>query len=153
MTPYDRGFFTKCAQAGLSAEDAAALKAFLAQQKEDQQRRETQHEQLKKNNRSERRTNGILGGVGLGGIGGAALGGLAGGKWGALAGGLGGAVGGGFLGNWLGNRRADKMEQRERDTGVSLQDQLAEARQKALAWQLLETRMHQGMMHRDLRRR
>jgi outer membrane lipoprotein SlyB len=146
MTPYERGFLTKCAQAGLSEQDTAALKAFIAEQQENKKRREAQNKALRAQNRSERRFSGMLGGGVLGGLGGAALGALAGGRLGFVAGGIGGALGGGYLGKRLGNRLADKMEKTEDTTGVSIQDQLAAIRQRQMMWQLAENRMHQSQL-------
>jgi len=146
MTPYERGFLTKCAQAGLSEQDTAALKAFLAEQQENKKRREAQNKALRAQNRSEQRLSGMIGGGMLGGLGGAALGALAGGKLGFVAGGVGGALGGGYLGKRLGNRMADKMEKAEDTTGVSIQDQLAAIRQRQMMWQLVENRMHQSQL-------
>lgn len=131
MTPYEQGFVEKPAQSGVTYEEAQALKDFIKEHREEKAKRESQKKNMREKNREDRVFNSRLGFTALlgllGAAGGGYLGGYLGGNPGAFAGIAAGGLGGGALGNWIGGRvgnaRADRMEQEEDRTGVSVFDQ------------------------------
>ena len=131
MTPYEQGFVEKLAQAGVTSEEAQALKDFLKEHREEKAKRESQKKNMREKNREDRVFNSKLAFTALLGLlgaqGGGHLGGYLGGNPGALAGIVAGGLGGGALGNWIGGRvgnaKADAMEEEEDRTGVSVFDQ------------------------------
>ena len=124
-------FMKKMAQAGLSDEDQKALMEFVKAQKADAAKKAVQKKMMRAQNRADRVFNAKTALTIMLGLGGGMLGGEIGKRFGGpgwgVAGGLGGAVAGGIggnlLGRWVGNRSADRMEEEEDRTGVSVFDQ------------------------------
>ena len=119
------------AQAGMSEDTQKAVLEFIAKQKADDAKKERQRLAARAQNRADRVFNAKMALTAMLGLGAAMAGGQigkhVGGGAGGVAGALTGAIGGGVLGNWLGGRlgnaKADRMEEEEDRTGVSVFDQ------------------------------